>query len=48
MYIFREWLPNSNKYELDSREHFEVLPPDYDAQDPDAREQFWIPVKLTN
>jgi AraC family transcriptional regulator len=46
MYVFNEWLPNSTTYELDDREHFEVLPPDYDAQDPHAREEIWIPVKL--
>lgn len=46
MYIFDEWLPNSDMYELDDREHFEVLPPDYDARDPNAREEIWIPVKL--
>jgi len=46
MYIFGEWLPNSDEYVLDDREHFEVLPPDYDARDPNAREHFWIPVKL--
>lgn len=46
MYIFNEWLPNSSTYELDDREHFEVLPPGYDARDPNAREEIWIPVKL--
>jgi AraC family transcriptional regulator len=46
MYIFSEWLPNSSGYELDDREHFEVLPPDYDARDPDAREEIWIPVRM--
>lgn len=45
MYIFTEWLPNSRAYELDDREHFEVLPPNYDALDPNAREEIWIPIK---
>lgn len=45
IYIFTEWLPNSSEFELDDREHFEVLPADYDALDPDAREQIWIPVR---
>jgi AraC family transcriptional regulator len=48
MYIFSEWLPRSDVYELDDREHFEVLPSDYDAQDPEAREHFWIPIKPTS
>lgn len=46
LYIFTEWLPSSSTYELDDREHFEVLPPDYDARDPHAREEIWIPVRL--
>jgi len=44
MYIFQEWLPKSN-YVLDDREHFEVLPSDYEALDPNAHEEFWIPVR---
>lgn len=44
MYIFTEWLPSSD-YILDDREHFEVLPADYQPLDPNAREEFWIPVK---
>jgi AraC family transcriptional regulator len=44
MYIFNEWLPCSSEYQLDDREHFEVLPRDYDASDPNAREEIWIPV----
>lgn len=44
MYIFQEWLPRSD-YELDDREHFEVLPEGYNALDPSAHEEFWIPVK---
>ena len=44
-YIFTEWLPGSSDFELDGREHFEILPPGYDARDPNAREQIWIPVK---
>ena len=45
VYIFTEWLPGSRDFELDDREHFEVLPPGYDARDPNAREQIWIPIK---
>lgn len=44
MYIFQEWLPSS-EYLIDDREHFEVLPPDYQALDPNAHEVFWIPVR---
>lgn len=44
MYIFQEWLPQSD-YALDDREHFEVLPSDYKALDPNAHEEFWIPVR---
>ena len=45
MYIFTEWLPGS-VYELDDREHFEVLPQDYSALDPNAREEIWVPLRL--
>ncbi len=44
MFIFGEWLPNSD-YLLDDREHFEVLPSDYQPLAPDAYEDFWIPVR---
>ncbi len=43
-YIFNEWLPESG-YELDKREHFEVLGKDYKPLDPDAEEKVWIPIK---
>lgn len=46
MYVFTEWLPGSDTYELDDREHFEVLPPDYDPRNPNAKEEIWIPIKL--
>jgi AraC family transcriptional regulator len=45
MYIFNGWLPSSERYELDDREHFEVLPKNYDALDPNATEEIWIPVR---
>jgi len=44
-YIFSDWLPASD-YILDDREHFEVLPANYDPRDPDATEECWIPVRL--
>ncbi len=43
--IFKNWFPDS-KYELDEREHFEVLPESYNPMDPEAREEIWIPVRL--
>ena len=43
-YIFKTWLPNS-KYELDQREHFEVLGEKYKNNDPGSEEDIWIPVK---
>ncbi|MBT4526457.1 MAG: GyrI-like domain-containing protein [Deltaproteobacteria bacterium] len=43
-YIFEDWFPQSD-YQLDNREHFEILPEDYRPTDPKAREEIWIPVK---
>jgi AraC family transcriptional regulator len=43
-YIFGQWLPES-KYDLDNREHFEILPEGYNPIDPQAREEIWIPIK---
>lgn len=43
-YIFTEWLPNS-EYELDHREHFELLGDKYKRNDPTSEEQVWIPIK---
>lgn len=43
-YIFRDWLPGS-KYELDDREHFEILKANYQPDDPDAEEEVWVPIK---
>ncbi len=43
-YIFGRWLPES-EYELDNREHFEVLPEGYSPVDPNAREEVWVPIK---
>lgn len=45
LYIFMEWLPNSN-YVLDDRPHFEVLGAKYKNNDPDSEEEIAIPVKL--
>ena len=43
-YIFGQWLPES-KYNLDSREHFEILPKGYSPVDPNASEEIWVPIK---
>lgn len=45
--IFQDWLPNS-EYSLDDREHFEALPEGYNALDPNAREEIWIPIRANN
>ncbi|WP_298767631.1 GyrI-like domain-containing protein [uncultured Polaribacter sp.] len=43
-YIFGHWLPNS-EYELDKREHFEVLGAKYNPTDENSEEEVWIPIK---
>ena len=43
-HIFGIWLPNS-EYELDNREHFEILPEGYDPLDQQAQEEVWIPIR---
>lgn len=44
-YIFGSWLPQS-EYELDQREHFELLGDKYKNNDPASEEEIWIPVRL--
>ena len=43
-YIFGQWLPNSN-FELDKREHFELLGAKYNPTDENSEEEVWIPIK---
>lgn len=43
-YIFKDWLPNA-AYDIDEREHFELLSENYRPDDPMAEEEIWIPVK---
>ena len=43
-HIFGTWLPDSG-YELDDREHFEILPDGYDPFDQHAHEEVWIPIR---
>jgi len=42
-YIFTHWLPKS-AYEMDHREHFELLPNNYRPDDPEATEEIWVPI----
>lgn len=44
-YIFGEWMPKSI-YEIDHREHFEVLGEKYKNNDPESEEDIWVPIKL--
>ena len=44
-FIFYSWLPAS-EYEVDKREHFEILGDLYKYNDPASEEEIWIPVKL--
>lgn len=43
-YIFGKWMPASD-YELDQREHFELLSEKTKRNDPDSEEEVWIPIK---
>ena len=43
-FIFGQWLPNS-EYELDQREHFELLGSKYNPIDENSEEEVWIPIK---
>jgi AraC family transcriptional regulator len=47
IYIFTEWLPNSD-YELDDRPHFEILGENYRTADPASEEEIWIPIRQKN
>ena len=44
-YIFKTWLPNS-EYEVDKREHFEILGDKYLRDDDNSEEEIWVPIKL--
>ncbi|NVO03336.1 MAG: GyrI-like domain-containing protein [Bacteroidetes bacterium] len=43
-YIYGTWLPTSN-YVLDDKPHFEILGEKYKNEDPDSKEEIWIPIK---
>lgn len=42
-FIFQKWLPES-LYEVDDRPHFELLNENYRPDDPEAKEEVWIPI----
>ena len=42
-FIFNSWLPKSN-YDLDKREHFEILDENYNPSNPNSKEEVWIPI----
>ena len=44
-YIFGEWLPKSD-YDLDQREHFELLGSKYKNNSDESEEEVWIPIRL--
>jgi len=46
-YIYGEWLPKSD-YELDHREHFEVLGDKYRNNDLNSEEEVWVPIRRKN
>lgn len=43
-YIFGQWLPKS-EYNLDNREHLEILPEGHSPVDPNVSEENWVPIK---
>ena len=43
-YIFGQWLPASD-YELDKREHFELISGNSKPNDPASEEEVWIPIR---
>jgi AraC family transcriptional regulator len=43
-YIFHQWFPQS-MYEVDQREHFEILGDKYKSNDATSEEDIWIPIK---
>lgn len=43
-HIFVDWMPTSG-YELDAREHFEVLGEKYQRDSDSSEEEVWIPIK---
>jgi AraC family transcriptional regulator len=46
-FIYNVWMPASD-FQLDSREHFEILGEKYKHGSLDAEEEVWIPIKIKN
>jgi AraC family transcriptional regulator len=46
-FIFGTWLPAS-AYELDDREHFEVIPEGWNPSSRDAWEEVWVPIRASS
>ena len=46
-YILGEWLPKT-EYQLDHREHFEIMGSKYRNNDPSSEEEVWVPIKRKN
>lgn len=44
-YIFGEWMPKSD-YDVDQREHFELLGSKYKNNSSESEEEVWIPIRL--
>ena len=44
-FIYNVWFPES-KYEVDHREHFELLGSKYKNNESDSEEEIWVPVKM--
>jgi AraC family transcriptional regulator len=43
-FIFGYWIPQSG-YEVDNREHFELLGEKYKNNQPDSEEEVWVPIR---
>jgi AraC family transcriptional regulator len=46
-YIFGTWLPQS-QYELDDREHFELIPEGWTPTDAQAQEELFVPIRKSS
>jgi AraC family transcriptional regulator len=44
-YIFQQWLPQS-EFQLDHREHFQLMGEKYKNNDPTSEEEVWVPIIL--
>jgi AraC family transcriptional regulator len=43
-YIFADWIPGSG-FALDPRPHFALMGAGYKGEDPNSREELWIPIR---